>query len=214
MATRRVAVPAGSCRLTPLRTPAAAPALTRAPLLRSGSCCCGPRLPRSSRRCIRGPAGICRPVPPTRPKHRATRSRPRRGPGGRRPPPVIPSAATATIRYLSASSPIQTSLNGKRVLLAIVLSFVVLYGYQAMFPPPEPLNLRRRRRLCAPQDSRPLRRPRRDAPVRSRTARGVHLRQAACRRYRRPRHSPSRTARSRDLLDAGGVIKSWRLKST
>ena len=25
----------------------------------------------------------------------------------------------------------------KRVLLAIVLSFVVLYGYQAMFPPPE-----------------------------------------------------------------------------
>ena len=26
----------------------------------------------------------------------------------------------------------------KRVLLAIVLSFVVLYGYQAMFPPPEP----------------------------------------------------------------------------
>ncbi len=28
----------------------------------------------------------------------------------------------------------------KRVLLAIVLSFVVLYGYQAMFPPPEPLK--------------------------------------------------------------------------
>src|SRR5688500_3911154 len=28
----------------------------------------------------------------------------------------------------------------KRVLLAIVLSFVVLYGYQAMFPPPEPLR--------------------------------------------------------------------------
>ena len=26
----------------------------------------------------------------------------------------------------------------KRVLLAVVLSFVVLYGYQAMFPPPEP----------------------------------------------------------------------------
>src|SRR5687768_11437828 len=26
----------------------------------------------------------------------------------------------------------------KRVLLAVVLSFVVLYGYQAMFPPPQP----------------------------------------------------------------------------
>src|SRR5829696_1030514 len=26
----------------------------------------------------------------------------------------------------------------KRVLLAVVLSFVVLYGYQAMFPPPKP----------------------------------------------------------------------------
>src|SRR4051812_45918985 len=26
----------------------------------------------------------------------------------------------------------------KRVLLAIVLSFVVLYGFQAMFPPPKP----------------------------------------------------------------------------
>ena len=25
----------------------------------------------------------------------------------------------------------------KRVLLAVVLSFVVLYGYQALFPPPE-----------------------------------------------------------------------------
>ncbi|CAN5783476.1 membrane protein insertase YidC [soil metagenome] len=28
----------------------------------------------------------------------------------------------------------------KRVLLAVVLSFVVLYGYQAMFPPPKPVN--------------------------------------------------------------------------
>ena len=28
----------------------------------------------------------------------------------------------------------------KRVLLAIVLSFIVLYGYQAMFPPPEPVK--------------------------------------------------------------------------
>jgi YidC/Oxa1 family membrane protein insertase len=28
----------------------------------------------------------------------------------------------------------------KRVLLAIVLSFIVLYGYQAMFPPPEPVQ--------------------------------------------------------------------------
>lgn len=27
----------------------------------------------------------------------------------------------------------------KRVLLAVVLSFIVLYGYQALFPPPEPL---------------------------------------------------------------------------
>ncbi|MEO6212709.1 MAG: membrane protein insertase YidC, partial [Vicinamibacterales bacterium] len=26
----------------------------------------------------------------------------------------------------------------KRVLLAVVLSFIVLYGYQAMFPPPKP----------------------------------------------------------------------------
>ena len=26
----------------------------------------------------------------------------------------------------------------KRVLLAVVLSFIVLYGYQAMFPPPDP----------------------------------------------------------------------------
>ena len=26
----------------------------------------------------------------------------------------------------------------KRVLLAVVLSFLVLYGFQAMFPPPEP----------------------------------------------------------------------------
>jgi len=28
----------------------------------------------------------------------------------------------------------------KRVLLAVVLSFVVLYGYQALFPPPKPLD--------------------------------------------------------------------------
>ena len=25
----------------------------------------------------------------------------------------------------------------KRVLLAVVLSFIVLYGYQALFPPPQ-----------------------------------------------------------------------------
>ena len=32
----------------------------------------------------------------------------------------------------------------KRVLLAVVLSFIVLYGYQALFPPPEPPQARRR----------------------------------------------------------------------
>ena len=26
----------------------------------------------------------------------------------------------------------------KRVLLAVILSFIVLYGYQALFPPPKP----------------------------------------------------------------------------
>jgi len=30
----------------------------------------------------------------------------------------------------------------KRVLIAVILSFVVLYGYQAMFPPPKPADIK------------------------------------------------------------------------
>src|SRR5262245_37257024 len=30
----------------------------------------------------------------------------------------------------------------KRVLIAVILSFIVLYGYQAMFPPPKPSTSR------------------------------------------------------------------------
>ena len=29
----------------------------------------------------------------------------------------------------------------KRVLLAVALSFLVLYGYQALFPPPKPAQM-------------------------------------------------------------------------
>ena len=50
----------------------------------------------------------------------------------------------------------------KRVLLAVVLSFVVLYGYQALYPPPKPqprqepqlARLRERRRTPAPRSER------------------------------------------------------------
>src|SRR6185436_7891997 len=30
----------------------------------------------------------------------------------------------------------------KRVLIAVILSFIVLFGYQAMFPPPKPADIK------------------------------------------------------------------------
>src|SRR5258705_6185281 len=43
-------------------------------------------------------------------------------------------------RPRAASLDKQKQFMEKRVLLAVVLSFVVLYGYQALFPPPKPLD--------------------------------------------------------------------------
>ena len=102
----------------------------------------------------------------------------------------------------------------KRVLLAVILSFLVLYGYQAMFPPPKPpqrpapqaapatapqsiLRLSRNRRLHRrSKRQRPLPRPR---PLSSQTPASAR--------------SSSKTSRCEAVFSTrGGTLKSWRLK--
>ena len=105
----------------------------------------------------------------------------------------------------------------KRVLLAVVLSFVVLYGYQALFPPPKPADKPADEPAAAPS-RRPRTGPRQPASPRRRPE--------AARLSRRrggeaPRSSPtprSGTSRSRSesvravFTTRGGALKSWRLK--
>ena len=100
----------------------------------------------------------------------------------------------------------------KRVLLAVALSFVVLYGYQAMFPPPKPAPAARPRATAGA-----------GAPAAGRAAgstaagsRGARA-PAAGRAARRPT-PPSATSSSRTPTctrcspTAARALKSWRLK--
>ena len=107
----------------------------------------------------------------------------------------------------------------KRVLLAVVLSFVVLYGYQALFPPPKPTRnalaraLRSRRRRPLPRRRQPGRRP---LPQR--------LHQPPC-LAAAPSASAPLVAESEErdvtfenesveaiFTTRGGALKNWRLK--
>ena len=74
----------------------------------------------------------------------------------------------------------------RRVLIAVLLSFLVLYGYQAMFPPPARARAEHRRRRARPRRRRtPPRRPRR-------------IRHRRCRD--RPRRLPRRAAPVREVV--------------
>ena len=100
----------------------------------------------------------------------------------------------------------------KRVLLAIVLSFIVLYGYQAMFPPPEPVQPAPTQ-AEAPGATEPA--PPAESPVASTPGAAVEAPQEAA-----PLTGDSE---ARDITfenesvravfsNRGGVITSWRLK--
>jgi YidC/Oxa1 family membrane protein insertase len=99
----------------------------------------------------------------------------------------------------------------KRVLLAIVLSFIVLYGYQAMFPPPELQRPADAPPAAAAPSTPPDPSPPAQAPVEATT----------------PAQPPAATltadSEERDITfengsvravfsNRGGVIRSWRLK--
>jgi YidC/Oxa1 family membrane protein insertase len=103
----------------------------------------------------------------------------------------------------------------KRVLLAVVLSFVVLYGFQALFPPPKPPS-RGPASSTAPAPAQQPDRPARPADVETPTPKPVES---------QPTHAAAvvADAQERDVRlenDAvsaifstrGGVLKSWRLK--
>ena len=99
----------------------------------------------------------------------------------------------------------------KRVLLAVVLSFIVLYGYQALFPPPDP-RLKPTSRL-APDGAPRRRRLRSAGPKRCR-------RQRPCANGAAPgvRRCASGTWSLRAaeveavFTTAAAVLKHWRLK--
>ena len=99
----------------------------------------------------------------------------------------------------------------KRVLLAIVLSFIVLYGYQAMFPPPELQRTADPPPVAAAPSTPPDPSPPAQAPVEATL----------------PAQPPAATvtadSEERDITfengsvravfsNRGGVIRSWRLK--
>jgi YidC/Oxa1 family membrane protein insertase len=86
----------------------------------------------------------------------------------------------------------------KRVLLAVVLSFVVLYGYQALFPPPKPQPKPSGATTEATQTPSPAATPTAAAPlVADAQERDVTF------------ENESVTA---VFTTRGGVLKSWRLK--
>jgi YidC/Oxa1 family membrane protein insertase len=105
----------------------------------------------------------------------------------------------------------------KRVLLAILLSFVVLYGYQAMFPPPEPPKTQTAQSKPAPA-----------APAAPTAVTATPQAANASAPVEAPAPQPSVApitgdSHERDITfdnssvhavfsNRGGVIKSWRLK--
>jgi YidC/Oxa1 family membrane protein insertase len=105
----------------------------------------------------------------------------------------------------------------KRVLLAIVLSFIVLYGYQAMFPPPEPPAIDQPQgQTPAPAAAPPQGQPAQPGPPRvavedekpetSVTPQPLIADEAE-------RDIVMENASVRAVFSTrGGVIKSWRLK--
>ena len=106
----------------------------------------------------------------------------------------------------------------KRVLLAVVLSFVVLYGYQAMFPPPKPPQRRRRRPdPGAPQLRNGHPPPAQSSRRRRRRSRGAGAVAAAAAAPVVADTAEREIVVENDSVRAvfttrGGVLKSWRLK--
>ena len=103
----------------------------------------------------------------------------------------------------------------KRVLLAIVLSFIVLYGYQAMFPPPEPQtppasSPEQPASSSATPSPRP---PAPNAPDQPLEATEVPGAAAAVTGDSEEREIVFENESVRAVFsNRGGVIKSWRLK--
>jgi YidC/Oxa1 family membrane protein insertase len=99
----------------------------------------------------------------------------------------------------------------KRVLLAVVLSFVVLYGYQALFPPPPPP------RPTSSDATRPTVSPTQPQPKPSATEPVVPVESPAAAQPlvhgASERDVVFESAAVRGVFSTrGGVLKSWRLK--
>jgi YidC/Oxa1 family membrane protein insertase len=100
----------------------------------------------------------------------------------------------------------------RRVLLAVILSFLVLYGYQALFPPP-PDPTTQQQQQKQPQSSKTATAPNAAAPAQSNPAPSIQP----------PAEATAPSAPAQDVVvenadvhgvftSRGGVLKSWRLK--
>src|SRR6476646_4063529 len=104
----------------------------------------------------------------------------------------------------------------RRVLLAVVLSFVVLYGYQALFPPP-PDQAAKQQQQKPVQSSKAATAPNASAPEKANPTPSVQG-EAPLNAPPAVRQAPARdvvfdTAEVRGVFTSrGGVLKSWQLK--
>src|SRR5512145_3286419 len=106
----------------------------------------------------------------------------------------------------------------KRVLLAVVLSFVVLYGYQAMFPPPPPPGVE-----SPPSQQGPTQSPASTEPAAKQAESQPAPRDSAPTPPALEAQPIASAAAEQDIVvespavhavftTRGGALKSWRLK--
>ena len=121
---------------------------------------------------------------------------------------AIPSAATALI-----PCPTARPLMERRVLIAVFLSFLVLYGYQAFFvPPPPPTPASQARQPPRPRRQQPPSRHRAATPAPPPNRR-LRLRRPSVVGETAEREIVVDTATvRRRLTNRGGRILHWRLK--
>jgi YidC/Oxa1 family membrane protein insertase len=103
----------------------------------------------------------------------------------------------------------------KRVLLAVVLSFVVLYGYQAMFPPPKPVVLPKTTPAPAAADPAASGQPPTTTPSSPTAAEPLERPTAAEPTVAAPAVQDivvENEAVHATFTTQGGALKSWRLK--
>jgi YidC/Oxa1 family membrane protein insertase len=100
----------------------------------------------------------------------------------------------------------------KRVLLAVILSFLVLYGYQALFPPPKPTPRPQPSAAPASQGATPSPQPGESAPQPPQPVPEVEAEALVADAQERDVRVES-DAVAAVFSTRGGVLRSWKLKN-